>query len=350
MIDNRRLINPSIYEMPMKRVVMNIFRIGISVGLLSYLIYRADVSKIYQTLRMADYGYVALATGIFFLAIALFSLRWKLLLRNIPQSPGLLHLMAYYLIGLFFNNFLPTTVGGDITRAYNAARENGERRANLGIVILERMLGTLTTLTLASISLIWATRYFHTRRIIWITVACLGMVVFLLWNLWNPALHRFLQPLLEKITAFSLGERLNGVLQGIYRLRESRNAILGALGLSLISQLLLIYMNYLLARALGLEKVTLSYLLLVVPITFVMGLIPSINGLGVRDTGYVVLLARIGLSSAEALSLSFLNTLMPLLYSVVGGILHLFLGHGVKKSLENAQSSGRVTVSPEEVK
>jgi hypothetical protein len=74
--------------------------------------------------------------------------------------------------------------------------------------------------------------------------------------------------------------------------------------------------------ALGID-ITYTYLFLVVPITFLLMMIPSINGIGFRDGGYVVLLAYVGISKAEALSLSFMTLLVPMLISVSGGIIFM---------------------------
>jgi glucose uptake protein GlcU len=62
---------------------------------------------------------------------------------------------------------------------------------------------------------------------------------------------------------------------------------------------------------------------IVVPITFLLSMLPSINGIGFRDGGYVVFLARIGISKAAALSLSFLTLLIPMIISISGGILFM---------------------------
>lgn len=313
----------------MKKVFGNVLRGAISFGLLAYLVLNADIYKIYDTVLGVDLAFLGIALLILFSTVFLSTLRWQLLLKeayiNLPYS----RLLAYYLIGYFLNNFLPTTIGGDVSRAYNVARASGKKAASLGAVILERIMGFLATLTLASLSMFWAIRYFHTSLIIVLTSGLLAFVVFALVNLLNPALFAFTSRVSGKITIFRIGERINKVLFEIHAFRHSKASIFYAFMLSLISQVLLILMNYVLAIALGLDKVSLGYLFLVVPVTFVMGMIPSINGIGVRDYGYKELLTRVGLVPAEALSLSFLNTIVPLLMSLVGGVLLIFYRNNV---------------------
>lgn len=317
----------------MKKIISNILRVVVSVGLLIYLIYLADIDKIYNTLKIVDPGYFGLALIFFMVCIVLLTKRWQILLNQIkiPNSFG--QLFNFYFIGYFFNNFLPTTIGGDVSRAYNVAKVSGKKADSVGTILLERMMGLLATLTLASLSMFWVIKYFHSSRIIILTVALLAFVIFVLINLLVPSTFNFTSRILKKITIFNVGDNIQKVLSIIHLYRENKKIILAAFVISLCSQTTLILMNYILAQALSLHNVTLGFLFIVIPVTFILGLFPSVNGLGVRDSGYVFLLTRVGLSPAEALSLSFLNTLVPVLISLYGGLLLIFYRH--KRSIES---------------
>jgi hypothetical protein len=60
-----------------------------------------------------------------------------------------------------------------------------------------------------------------------------------------------------------------------------------------------------------------------VTVTFVLTMLPSINGVGIRDLGYVTLLSKVGVSNAAAISLSFLNLLLPMVISIWGAVLFI---------------------------
>lgn len=311
----------------MKKILIIAVRILISLGLLVYLISLADIQKILATLGSVNLTYLLLAFALFVGIVFLLTRRWQILLDEAGIRPGYSHLFVFYLMGYFFNNFLPTTVGGDVSRAYNVARLSGKKAGSVGIVLLERVLGVLATLTFATFSLFWVSRYFQSSRIVIVTVGMFLILILALASLLNERLLSFFTRTLAFIKLFRLGERLSLVLQSIHSYRHAKQLVLHAYLLSLIGQFLLIFMNYLLALALGLKQVSLIYLFLVVPVTIVMGLLPSINGLGVRDSGYVILLTRIGLTPAEAISFSFLNTLVPFLVSLSGGLLLIFYRH-----------------------
>ncbi|HQU72503.1 MAG TPA: lysylphosphatidylglycerol synthase transmembrane domain-containing protein [Calditrichia bacterium] len=308
----------------MKKILGNLLRIAISFGILSYLVLTNDISEILAVLKGVEMPLFALALAIFLVALLLFSLRWQVLLTFSGIRLPYHRLVGYYFVGYFLNNFLPTMIGGDIGRAYFVARDSGRQADAVGIILLERILGILATLTLASIATFWAFRQFDSGLILLITIALLALVAFFLLNLLNTRLHHFSLRLLEKLTILGLGERISEILTKIYAFREGKRQVVIAFLLSLGCQLLLIGMNYALALSLHIE-VSFGYLMFVIPATFVMGLIPSINGIGVRDAGYNTLLGAVGVDSPAAISLSFLNTLVPMLMSLVGGVLLVWL-------------------------
>jgi len=308
----------------MKKTLFYIVRFAVSIGLLGYLIYLADLKRVMATLRHTQGFFFLLAVVFFLLGLFLLTGRWKILLAKSNIYPGFGKLLVFYLIGYFFNNFLPTTIGGDVSRAILVAQLSERRAESVGIVLFERIMGLLATLTLASLSLLWVLPYFHTRRIVYLTFSLLIFVSVILAFLFSNRIFRFIVRVLDKIEFFRLGDRMNRVLSSIHIFRHHKFSVVKAFGLSLCGQISFIFMNLMLAQSLNLHQVSLGFLFLVIPVAFLLGLFPSINGLGVRDTGYVFLLTRIGLDPAQALSLSFLNTLVPMLMSILGGIFFIF--------------------------
>ena len=101
--------------------------------------------------------------------------------------------------------------------------------------------------------------------------------------------------------------------------------------MSVLAQSTIVFMNYALAKAMSMD-VSLWYLFMVVPATFVLTMLPSINGIGIREFGFVQLLGEAGVPSAAALSLSFMNLIIPMLISLGGAA--LFIIQKRKTSLE----------------
>jgi len=304
----------------MKKILLNLLRISISFGLIAYLLYIADVAKLMEILKSLNIWGFILAIMVCLLSLLIMAVRWRVLNHSHGIQTGTSQLYVFYLIGLFFNNFLPTSIGGDLARVYYLSKSSQNRSASIGTVFLERIIGLLATLTLAFISLYWLIQYFQSNRIIYVTMVIIGIIAIFLASIMSRRLYKRFNGLISLITFYDIGDKIIKVLDTLHFYRDKKIVLLKTYLFSILSQFLLILMNYVLARALGLSSVTLGYLILVVPITFVIGLLPSINGIGVRDTGYLILLSRQGLETSQILSLSLSVTFIPILISLAGGI------------------------------
>lgn len=307
----------------MKKLVLNFIRVAISIGLLVYLILLADLPKIVYLIKHLKSVAVLLAFSASIMSLFFLSIRWHLLIKSYGIKIKFQKLFIFYLIGLFFNNFLPTSIGGDLSRAYYLSRDSGNQSASIGTVFLERIIGLLATLSLAFVSLFWLANYLETKRIVYVTVLLGFFVAFFLAMIMSRRLYRRLNGFISLITFYDIGDKILKVFDTLHYYRDKKIVLIQAYLSSILAQIMLILMNFFLAQGLGLSIIKLGYLFLVVPITFVIGLLPSINGIGVRDTGYLILLARLGLEPSQILSLSFSVTIIPVIISVIGGIIFI---------------------------
>jgi uncharacterized protein (TIRG00374 family) len=303
-----------------------ILKAGLSLGLLGYLIYQAEPYKILEVLGKIWYEggiiYLSIATCLFLVSLFILSKRWQVLVSGYGFQIPTRSLFKYYLIGLFFNNFLPTSIGGDVLRIYNLIQESGNRTISFASVLTERILGIISTLILTIISIVILRDNLENDLLLYIAMAMLAFVLSLFYIAFSKKLIGPIQSLCDHLLIFRLGERIQKFLDAIRFYADSKLIFFKILLLSLVSQGLIITKTYFLARAVQIE-VDLIYMFLVVPISFLITMLPSINGIGFRDGAYVVLLAKIGVSKAAALSLSFLTLLIPMLISISGGILFM---------------------------
>ncbi len=151
--------------------IKTIAKAVISIGLFSYLIISADHEQIVLVLSniyRADgilYLFMALLAGL--TSVWLMAFRWKIILNHYDLNYKLKKLFGFYLVGLFFNNFLPSSIGGDIIRIYKVVGNSDDRSAGFASVILERILGVASTLFLAITSLYYVSHYFQDDRILY---------------------------------------------------------------------------------------------------------------------------------------------------------------------------------------
>ena len=303
-----------------------IIKAAVSLGLLGYLIYLADPKQVLNVLDQVWYEngiiYLSIAAALFLVSLVVLSFRWQILVSGYGLNISTWLLFKYYLIGLFFNNFLPTSIGGDVLRVYNLIRSSGNRTVSFASVMTERLLGISSTLILALISILLMRDEFKTNLVLYIVIGMIFLVLLFFAGAFSKKLAIPIEKFTLKLTIFRLGEKIQKFLDAIRFYSDSKIIYVKILFVSLLGQILIIIKAYCLGLALGIE-VNPIYMFLVVPIVIILSMLPSINGIGFRDGGYVILLAKVGVSKAAALSLSFLTLFIPLLISISGGILFM---------------------------
>jgi uncharacterized protein (TIRG00374 family) len=322
--------------------IKSLFKILLSTGLLAYLILSADTDRILEILSniwlKGSVIYVFAAAGLFALSVFIFALRWQILLNAYGYHPSLWNLYRYYIMGLFFNNFLPTAIGGDVIRIYKIIQDTDDRNVGFASVMTERLLGMAGTLTMTMLALLFMARHSESHVLLPTAAGLIVAILIFFLFIFYPNLSRPLNPLIDSLKIYRLGERIHK-FAGVLRQNNDNKSVYWKLWLiSMVGQMLIIVMTYILSIGLALQ-IPAGYLFLVVPITFLISMLPSINGLGVREGGYVFFLGKIGVSKAGALSLSFLVVLVPLFISLLGGLLFISERKKLKiKELRNAEN------------
>ena len=133
----------------------SVLRFGVSASLIIWMLGRAELDRVGQVLRAADVALITVAFASYFVGYAVSVARWRALLAVQGIRPRFSYLYWSFMIGVFFNQLLPTTVGGDVARyQYTAA---GGRGAALSAVLLDRVFGTAALLlfTITGLALTW---------------------------------------------------------------------------------------------------------------------------------------------------------------------------------------------------
>lgn len=304
----------------MKGRAFDLLKAGLSLGLLLLLLATVDVRATIETLREAELRYVLAALSLYLIGIPLRAYRWQGLLSAHRVRVPLRRLSSLYFVGTFFNNILPTGVGGDVIRVYELARDGAGAVITASTVLVDRATGLLVLLAMALVSTIFARRLVSPSVVLIIAVVSLGAfagVGLLFWDdLWRGVGRRFLRlPAQRRIEDFS------HLLQ-VYR----GGPVTRALFISLIFNLTLIAVNYLIALAVGV-RVSLWYFLLFVPLISVTLLLPiSISGLGVREGAYVLLFGQAGVAAPLALAMSLTFYALNVAIGLIGGVIYVIQG------------------------
>jgi hypothetical protein len=273
--------------------VNKLLRLLVSATLLAWLAWGTDWAQVRAAFAQLRPGLWLLAVGVYAVAQVVSGLRWQMLARPLGFAQPLGRYISYYYIGMFFNLILPTSVGGDVVRAWYLDGGSGRRLAAFLSVFIDRCSGLLVLLALACGALwfcppglpAWVTLS------VWGTAGCaaLGLAGLPLLGRWTARLDRF---------------RLLGETAHTY-LGQPR-LLLVVTVLSLGVQAANVVIVWLVGCAID-APVPAGYYWVVVPMVTLLTLLPiSLNGMGIREGGMVLFLAPLNIPSSTALSLSFL--------------------------------------------
>ncbi len=293
-------------------------RLGISAALIAWILRQAPLGEVLEAYRSADLGLVLLALALNPLGYWASVSRWRLLIRSQGGDASFGFLVRSFLVGVFFNNLLPSTIGGDAVRAIDTARTGVDRATAVAIVVVDRFIGLLALLLFAGVGLLLSGSL--TERVpalyAWVAgiAALLGLIAALLFL---PS--RRGPDLLARLGKGGLVTKLSSALFAF----QGRGAVLAkAFGYSLALQTLVVLNGWLLSRALHVP-IPLPYFFLIVPLAIFVMMIPvSINAIGVRENVWAFFFAAFGVASAKAVAVAWLDYGLVLIQALVGGALY----------------------------
>jgi glycosyltransferase 2 family protein len=295
--------------------VGSVLRPLVSLALLAALFYKLGAGDVWGTLRTADPLWLVGGAALVVAALAVSAWKWQLLLAAQGLAVPTPALFNSYLVGLFFNNFLPSNIGGDVVRVHDVAKRTGQASAVTASVIAERLLAGLALALTAVIALGFSGG--QTAQVgptVLISVAVFGGLILLLAT---PAVTARLSHLLPAGRAKVLAT----VASRMGELFRNPTVFLQVMALSFVFQATVVLVAWAGFLAIGVP-VSLAACFLFIPIISAIQLIPvSLNGLGVREGAYIVFFGTLGIGQLESVAASLLFGLLVAGVSLVGGVL-----------------------------
>ena len=298
-----------------------LLKIFVSLALILILLYfmRGNYEKTVSVLKGTDPGLFILALVVFGFAIIVASIRFQIIVGAQGDiSVTLAEALSFTLIGYFFNNFLPTSMGGDIVKAYYLSKKSSNKMECYTSVFVDRAMGLFTMIFMASIALL-----FVQNQVIDATVRSMiyGITAVSVIALIFMANRKFAKKFSLMLRLFKpLEEKLKRAYNSVHKYRYNLKLIWKSFGISIVSQILFFASIGILAFSIG-SFIPSSQILLRLPIICAMSLLPSINGLGLREGSTVLLFGPI-IGSENAFAVSILWLLILFIVSIFGGIIY----------------------------
>jgi uncharacterized protein (TIRG00374 family) len=289
--------------------IKGLLKYGIGFGLLAYVIahYWKDNAETgapgLQTLLQGpiDFGALAFAALLVVVTVSLQLFRWYILVRSLDLPFSLRNAFRLGMVGVFYNTFLPGSVGGDLLKAYFIAKEHPERKTRaVATVIADRALGLFGLILFVAVlgSMAWAggdARIIANpklQNLIWMTAAIAGGTIlgfFLLGDLPERRVERFAR----RLRWFpKVGKSLAELWYTVVVYRQRIRAVGLCVGLSALSHFAFVFAFYSASRVFppanpAIEQATLAEVMVVAPIGFIIQAIPiAPGGVGVGEAAF----------------------------------------------------------------
>jgi glycosyltransferase 2 family protein len=307
-----------------RSLAITAIKAAVSIGLLYVLFSRVDVARLWSVARQASPAWLATALLLYFAMVLASAGRWGLLLRaqhvRLPYS----FLTQSYLIATFFNNFLPSNIGGDVVRITDTAKASGSKTLATTVVLIDRGIGLL------GLALMAATGASLMHRM---AVGPVGPAV--LWAgfgvgamIATPALlmPEIVTKLLQPLRVFHqqwVDARIEKLTYTLTRFKETPAALAGCFAGAVVVQAILVGFYVAIARSMNIP-IGFAELAVIVPVSFIVQMIPlSVNGFGVREATFGFYFTRLGLPLESALLVSFVGAALIMVFSLTGGVAYL---------------------------
>jgi len=289
------------------------FRILVTTSIFILIFRSIHINQLWVTLKQAGLGLLLVALLMQFGSTSLSAYRWQIIMHNLSFGQPLSFYWRSYFKASFFNQGLPTSIGGDALKVLDVAGQGFRKRDALYGIMLDRVTGlaALMWLNLAAYLInpnLLPSPIYHLTLLLVVGSLVGFMIASSLRHLpWLNAYSRLR-------IVITLSERLHQAFLN--------NRIL-LIGSSLLIPILAMLSIFMTGSALGLRYNLVTYFIIVPP-AILLTIIPiSMAGWGIREGTLVALFSLIGADKATILAMSILYGLMQIIVSLPGFIIYL---------------------------
>ena len=323
----------------MRRILFSTIKILISLALLYLALRKVNLTELASRINnVASLAWLAMAIAMTFLQIFVGVLRWREISAECGAPLGLRQAMRFNLIGTFFNQTLPSSIGGDAVRLWLVARGGAGWRAATYSIFVDRAIGLIALAIIIVASLPWSYNLIgdpHGRSaLLFVDFAALagGMGFLVLGVLPWPWLRRWWGT-----------HHLHACAVIANRVIFNRKRGPAIAVLSVLVHVLAVVIAWCVVQSISAPVVFGQIFQLVPPVMLITMLPISIAGWGVREASMGLAFGYAGLLPNEGVNVSLLYGAVTFLVGAFGGLVWIF-------SAEKAAQGAAPIEVPEPVK
>jgi uncharacterized protein (TIRG00374 family) len=299
------------------KLAKHALKLVVSLGLFVLIFRAVDFREVVEVVRTLNPWLLLPALVLQTVSALVAALRWYMIMHELGFGEGPQFYVRSYFKGTFFNQALPTSIGGDALRVLEAAKVGGGKREAFYGVFIDRIVGLLGLLLLNLMAIFINPVFLKDNpavHYVIIGMAVFGFVgVFVLVLLGN----------VDWLTGNRVTKLIHDLSHRVRTVYRSGRTVTVQMVLSVIIHLLSMMTVYLIGRSIGLHYGLLIYLVVVPPVILLTIVPVSLAGWGVRESGMIGLFLLIGAEKAAVLSMSLIYGLMLVAASMPG--LYFFL-------------------------
>lgn len=303
----------------MRRILLSTAKILVSAALLYFSLRKVNLTDLASRLDLASLGWIALAIAVTFLQILIGALRWREISAECDAPLTANQAMRFNLIGTFFNQTLPSSIGGDAVRLWLVARGGAGWRAATYSIFVDRAIGLIALAIIIVASLPWSYNLIRDAdgrsALLLVDFAALasgagflvlGVLPFPWLKRWWGTHHLYACSVIANRVIFS---RAHGPAIAV---------------LSILVHVLAVVIAWCVVRSIATPALFSQIFQLVPPVMLITMLPISIAGWGVREATLGLAFGYAGLMANEGVNVSLLFGAVFFIVGAFGGLVWIF--------------------------
>lgn len=267
------------------------------------------------------FDYFALYIILGFLTIGVSVWKWLVLCRELGIHSSLKTLYGMYLSGMFYSQFFPTSVGGDVFRGIELHRSNNTDLETCYATIFAERFSGITVLVIFVLVVLPIDTRLYTNLYVLLSVALMSLTYVVgVWLIFHRTAIMFIKKRIRWNPAALLLEKVIRFRESLFHYKGCPKTIVMTVALSMLFYMLTVIVTGVGLKALH-QDVCPYNLVLAVPIMLMLFLIPiSLGGIGLQEWAHTFVFSLFGLSSVSGLSLGLLFRMRTVFFGLLGGM------------------------------
>lgn len=297
-----------------------------SFAIIAYLLLKlTPIKDIGNSIRGVDMFWLALSFSLHALGLLISARRWQILIHAQGDRVPLGFLAQSYLVGNFFNLFLPTRFGGDIVRIWDGSRYSKSLLKSSAIVLVERLTGVIILLIFAVGASLYRLDMTQKFPIVWVSLAVSLAGLLSIIGFFLPITESLLNKIPDRGFLKKIKDTIFEFRQVVWVYREKKGALGRALFWAFLLQINVILHYFLVGKAFQLPIPLVDYFIFMPIVLLVLTIPITLGGLGLRELLYIEIFQLYSIPDAVAVSFSLIgDVLFTLIIGIVGGIIYAF--------------------------